>query len=324
MKSTRKAIGCHFALGRAVRLLAAVLLVFGLAAVSPADARGFADAGLPNLVATLMPSVVNITTTRYKDVQVPPGKSVMAEASEPDKSIWYGSGFIVSTDGIVVTNKHVVHNGVNFWVSMSDGLQYPADLIAEAMCCDIAVIKIRAARPFTPVKLGDSNAVRQGDSVIAIGNPLHHTSTVTTGIISALNRDLNFTPFDDYMQTDAAINEGNSGGPLFNADGEVIGINSSLYTTGTSIGNLGIGFAIPINDAKFIVTHMHEMQSGRLKPAWLGARVQSLTPDLAGAYGLPGPWGSDRAGGAGWQSGSTGGPSRRRYHHLVRQPVHGG
>jgi serine protease Do len=283
------------ALAKAILLSAVVVLVSGLSAASQAAARGLADPALPdlpNLVASLLPSVVNITTSRYKDIQVPPGNSVMAQAAQPDKSIWYGSGFIVSTDGVVLTNKHVVHNGVTFSVILSDGQQYPADLMAEAMCCDIALLKIRASRPFPPVRIGDSDTVRQGDFVIAIGNPLHHTSTVTTGVISALNRDLGFTPYDDYMQTDASINEGNSGGPLFNANGEVIGVNSSLYTTGTSIGSVGIGFAIPINDAKFIITHMREMQSGKLKPAWLGAQVQSLTADLAATYELPGPWGS--------------------------------
>jgi len=115
---------------------------------------------------------------------------------------------------------------------------------------------------------------------------------VTTGIISALNRDENFTEFDDYIQTDAAINEGNSGGPLVNAKGEVIGVDSALWTTTTSTGNIGIGFAIPINDAKFLVAHMRDVGVSKMKPGYLGAQVQSLTPELADTYGLQGPWGS--------------------------------
>jgi serine protease Do len=115
---------------------------------------------------------------------------------------------------------------------------------------------------------------------------------VTTGIVSALNRDFHFTQFDDYIQTDAAINEGNSGGPMFNAKGEVVGVNSALYTTATSTGNIGIGLAIPINDAKFIVSHMREAEMMKMRPSYLGVQVQPLTPDLAAAYGLPGPWGS--------------------------------
>jgi serine protease Do len=277
---------------RAILLSAAVALAAVVPAAPRAAAAGVEDSGLANLVATLLPSVVNITTTRYKNIQIPAGNAVIAQAAEPDKGVWYGSGFIISTDGYVVTNKHVVHNGVSFEVTLADGAQFPADLIGEAVCCDIAVLKIRANMPFIPAKLGDSDTLRQGDFVIAIGNPLGFNSTVTTGIISALNRDFHFTQFDDYIQTDAAINEGNSGGPLFNAKGEVIGVNSALYTAGTSTGNIGIGLAIPINDAKFLVRHMRSAAMMKMRPAYLGAEVQSLTPDLARAYGLPGPWGS--------------------------------
>lgn len=276
----------------AVRLSAMTMLLIGLTAMRPAIAAGMVDTDLPNLVATLLPRVVNITTTRYKAINIPAGQPVVAQAATPDQTIWYGSGFIVTSDGYVVTNKHVVHNGVSFKVTMSDGSQYPATLVGEATCCDVAVIKIQAARPFQAVTLGDSNTLRQGDFVIAIGNPLNFSSTVTTGVISALNRDMHYTEFDDYIQTDATINEGNSGGPMFNAKGEVVGINSSLETTATSTGSIGIGFAIPINDAKFLIMHMHEYEAGMMKPPYLGAWVQTLTPDLASTYGLPGPWGS--------------------------------
>jgi serine protease Do len=277
---------------RAIMLSVAVVLATALPAIPQSTAAGVEDPGISEVVATLLPSVVNITTTRYKDIQIPSGDAAIAQAAVPDKSLWYGSGFIVSTDGYVVTNKHVVHNGIKFQVTVSDGAQFPADLIGEATCCDIAVIKIRANRPFVPVRMGDSNTLRQGDFVIAIGNPLGFNSTVTTGIVSALNRDFHFTPYDDYIQTDAAINEGNSGGPLFNAKGEVIGVNSALYTTATSTGNIGIGLAIPINDAKFLVSHMRNAEMMRTRPSYLGVQAQSLTPDLASAYGLPGPWGS--------------------------------
>jgi serine protease Do len=270
-----------------------VALIIGPPEVPPAAAAGLRDdPDLPNLVATLLPSVVNVTTTRYKNIHIPPTKSVMAQSAQPDKSLWYGSGFIITTDGYVITNKHVVHNGVSFKVTLNDGSQLPADLIAESVCCDIAVIKIQAARPFPALQLGDSDTLRQGNFVIAIGNPLDFNSTVTTGIISALNRNEHFTEFDDYIQTDAAINEGNSGGPLINAKGEVIGVDSALWTTTTSTGNIGIGFAIPINDAKHLVAHMRDIGVGQIKPGYLGAQVQSLTPDLANAYGLQGPWGS--------------------------------
>jgi serine protease Do len=277
---------------RAILLSAGIALVTALSGYPQAAAAGVEDLGLADLVATLLPSVVNITTTRYKEIKIPSGNAAIVQAAEPDQSLWYGSGFIVSTDGYVVTNKHVVHNGIKLMVTLNDGAQFPADLIGEAVCCDIAVVRIQANRPFVPVRLGDSHGLRQGDFVIAVGNPLDFNTTVTTGIISALNRDFHYTQFDNFIQTDAAINEGNSGGPLSNAKGEVIGVNSAFYTTATGTGNIGIGLAIPINDAKFLMSHMRDVGILRMKPAWLGARVQSLTSDLADAYHLPGPWGS--------------------------------
>ena len=273
-------------------LSTAVALMIGLLAVPPAAAAGTKDPALSDLVATLLPSVVNIYVTTYKEIQVVEGKPVMVQDAEPDKRHSFGSGFIVTPDGTVVTNKHVTHNAINIYVTLSDGRRLPADLIAEAMSNDIAVIKIRTDKPLPPVTLGDSNTVRQGDLVIAVGNSLGFTSTVSTGIISALNRDMGFTQFDNYMQTDAAINHGNSGGPLFNAAGAVIGVNSAIYTTGSETGNVGIGLAIPINDAKFVVNHLGEMRPGKAKLGYLGAQVLSLTADLAVTYGLPGPWGS--------------------------------
>jgi serine protease Do len=156
---------------------------------------------------------------------------------------------------------------------------------------DIAVIKIQTDKPPPQVKLGDSNTVRQGDFVIAVGNPLGFTSTVSTGIISALNRDIGFTQFDNYMQTDAAINHGNSGGPLFNAAGEVVGVNSAIYTTGSDAGNVGIGLPIPINDAK-CREPLEGDATGQGEAGISGAQVLSITSYLADVYGLPGPWGS--------------------------------
>jgi serine protease Do len=275
---------------------AAVIASIALLLTMPVPVRqaaaGLIDPNLPELVAALLPAVVNITTIRYKAVQAAPDQSGVTQSAESDKSTWFGSGFIVSPEGYVITNKHVVHNGIDFWVYLSDGRRLPADLVAEATGFDIAVIKIRTDKPLPTVKIGDSATVRQGEFVIAIGNPLHYTSTVTTGIISALNRDMHFTPYDDYMQTDAAINQGNSGGPLFNAKGEVIGVNSAIYTTGADTGNIGIGLAIPINDAIATVRHLKDERWGKARLAYIGVRVQSITPDLADAYGLPGPWGS--------------------------------
>ena len=275
---------------------AALMLATALPTSPPAVAAGISDPGLPDLVAKLLPSCVNITTVRYAEVQMPADKSVTTQTAVPDKKDWFGSGFIVTTDGYVVTNKHVIRNGISYTVTFADGRQYPADFVAQADAYDIGVLKIRSSNQTWPaVKLGDSDTLRQGEPVIAIGNPLGFQSTVTTGVISALNRDEGLTEFDDYLQTDAAINQGNSGGPLFNLKGEVIAVNSALQTAteGVSNGNIGIGLAIPINDAKFVVLALKAKLNGEdWRPAYLGAGILTITPDLAAAYGLAGPWGS--------------------------------
>jgi S1-C subfamily serine protease len=199
-----RALKCAFAVVimgsfMGVPIFAAVALIIGLAPAPQAVAAGGqTDPALSDLVATLLPSVVNIDASRYKEIQVVQGKSVMVQDAEPAKRHFFGSGFVVTSDGYVVTNKHVTHNAINLYVTLNDGRRLGADLIAEAVAFDIAVIKIRTDTPLPPVKLGDSDAVRQGDFVIAIGNPLGFTSTVTTGIISALNRDMGFTKCDNY------------------------------------------------------------------------------------------------------------------------------
>jgi serine protease Do len=149
---------------------------------------------------------------------------------------------------------------------------------------DIALLQVQPDRPLPPVKWGDSNNVKQGMPVIAIGNPLGYASSVTSGIISALERDIKTSPYDDYIQTDAPINQGNSGGPLFNLQGEVIGVNTALQSQGDG-GSIGIGFSIPSNDAQFVIARL--LQFGRVKPGWVGARVQKLTPLIADGAGMP-------------------------------------
>jgi serine protease Do len=274
-------------------LVGSLIVMAGLPTALPATAAGISDPHVAEVVATVLPSTVNITTTRYKEIQIAQGKAVMVQDPNPDKQRFYGSGFIISPDGLVLTNKHVVRNGITYSVTLADGRQLPADLVEEAVAFDLAVLKIRSNEKWPPVPLGDSDTLRRGDPVIAIGNPLDYQSTVTSGIISAVNRDEGFTEFDDYIQTDAAINPGNSGGPLFNWKGEVVAVDSAFETTGNNTGSIGLGLAIPINDAKFVVKVLLERAAGKPeRPAWMGATVQTLTPDLATAYGLPGPWGS--------------------------------
>jgi len=281
---------------RAALASVALVVATALPTSPPAVAAGSASDELPDLVAKLLPSCVNITVWRYAEVQMPADGSVTTQTAMPSKKEFFGSGFIATTDGYVISNKHVVRNGISYTVTFADGRVYPADFVAQAEAYDIGVLKIRGSNETWPaVKLGDSDTLRRGDPVGAIGNPLGFQSTVTTGIISALNRDEGLTEFDDYIQTDAAINQGNSGGPLFNAKGEVIAVNSALQTAteGESNGNIGIGLAIPINDAKFTVLALKARLEGEnWRPAYLGAGILSISPELAAAYGLAGPWGS--------------------------------
>ena len=245
---------------------------FAAAATEPTDQ----PMPLPDLLPTLQPAVVAITVLSHITPTPPPGQP----------SLWRerGSGFIVTKDGMLGTARHVVANGFDFTVTLLDGTQLKADLVFEASTLDVAVLKIRGDGPFPTVKMGDSNTVRVGDPVFTIGNPLGLQQTVTHGIISALDRDLGDTRYDNYMQTDAPINPGNSGGPLFNAEGEVIGMNMEIYTRGGG-GSIGLGFVLPINDAHWTVMQWRRNHDAR--PSWIGAAMQPLSPDLATALGYP-------------------------------------
>ncbi len=188
-----------------------------------------------------------------------------------------GSGFVIRKDGIVLTNNHVVEKAKDITVRLSDGQQYTAKVLGRDPKTDLAVLKIEAKHTLPVVHLGDSDALRVGDWVVAIGNPFGLDNTVTAGIVSAKGRAIGSGPYDQFIQTDAPINPGNSGGPLFNERGEVIGINTAIFSQ--SGGNVGIGFAIPINMAKQLVPQLEE--KGHVTRAWLGVTVQPLTPDLA-------------------------------------------
>ncbi len=260
--------------------------------VAPAHARA-PDTGVSqaDLIASLVPAVVSITAISYQSAPTDRGTTVAKQtAATLTKKSLIGSGFIVEPSGYIVTNRHVVDGGNAFFVTLADGRRLRAQLIAKAVDVDVAVIKVHDDKPFPVVKIGDSDQVRQGDPVIAIGNPLGFSSSVTTGVISALDRDIRSSVYDDYIQTDAAINHGNSGGPLFNAAGEVIGITSDIYATSDNGGSIGIGFAIPSNDATFVVGQLLDYH--RIEPGYLGVNVQQVTPELASSLGMEEPWGS--------------------------------
>jgi len=193
-----------------------------------------------------------------------------------------GSGFIIDRDGYVVTNDHVVTNADEIEVRLTDGSSYPAKLLGHDDKTDLALLKIDAKKPLPAVKFGDSDAVEVGDWVMAVGNPFGLGGTVTAGIVSARGRSLPGGALIDFIQIDAAINRGNSGGPTFNIDGEVVGVNAAIYSPNG--GSVGIGFAIPSNLAKQVVTQLRE--NGKIERGWLGVRIQTVTPEMAEGFGL--------------------------------------
>jgi serine protease Do len=262
-------------------LLVAVVAIFLLAppaAVPPQEPESFAP-----LVKHVLPSVVNISVK---------GKGQGANTGEPGESVSYaphivdivGSGWIADSTGIIVTNRHVIENAYEILVTLQDGTVASARLLGKGLNFDLAVLQIDAGRSLPAVKVGNSDEVHVGDRVFAIGNPLGLQGTVTSGIVSALHRDLN-GPYDEFIQTDAAINHGNSGGPLFNTRGEVIGINNQIFSDSPTSGSIGLGFAIPSNDVQFLLQQIRRY--GRPHIGWLGMRVQAVTPEIAETLGVP-------------------------------------
>ena len=247
-----------------------------------------------DLAEKLMPSVVNISTTQtiktsnnQLPFQFPPGspfEEMFKDYNQPTerKASSLGSGFIVNKNGTIITNNHVINNAEDIVVRVGDK-EYKAKVLGADPYSDLAVLKIDANEKFTPVKFGNSDKARVGDWVVAIGNPFGLGGTVTSGIISARNRDINLTRYDDFIQTDASINQGNSGGPLFNLDGDVIGINTAIIAPGQS-GSIGIGFAIPANAASAVIDQLIEY--GETKRGWLGVRIQEVTEEIADVENL--------------------------------------
>ena len=243
-----------------------------------------------DLAEKLMPSVVNISTTQTIQTssnpfpfQFPPGspfEDMFKEFNTPTerKATALGSGFIIDKKGLVVTNNHVIQGAEDIFVSVNGSIEYKAKVLGKDPFMDLAVLQIESKEIFKPVKFGDSDKARVGDWVVAIGIPFGFGGTVTSGIISARNRDINLTRYDDFIQTDASINVGNSGGPLFNLDGEVIGINTAIAAPGQA-GSIGIGFAIPSNPASKVIEQL--IKYGETKRGWLGVRIQLVTKEIA-------------------------------------------
>ena len=247
-----------------------------------------APASFADLAEKLMPSVVNISTTQTVVTNVnpfpfdfPPGspfEDMFKEYGTPQKrkTSALGSGFIIDAQGIVITNNHVIKGADDIVVRVNGNKEFKAKVLGTDPLSDIAVLKINSEEKFKPVKFGNSDEARIGDWVIAIGNPFGLGGTVTSGIISARNRDIGMNRYEDFIQTDASINVGNSGGPLFDMNGNVIGINTAIL--GQS-GSIGIGFAIPSNSAKKVIDQLIEF--GETKRGWLGVRIQIVTKEIA-------------------------------------------
>ena len=199
-----------------------------------------------------------------------------------------GSGFIISPDGVIVTNNHVIENATDIKVTLDDGTELPAKLLGADAKSDLAVLKIQAPKQLATVAWGDSDKLKLGDQILAIGNPFGIGTTVTAGIVSARGRDLHSGPYDDFIQIDAPINHGNSGGPLVDRDGNVVGINTAIYSPNG--GSVGVGFAIPSNEAKAIVAKLEK--NGSIDHGYLGVAIQPVTADVADAVGLSQPQGA--------------------------------
>ena len=267
-------------------LLAFLFFNFGF--INLLNAKPIPDS-FADLAEKLMPSVVNISTTQTIKTnanplpfQFPPGspfEEMFKDYNKPTerKASSLGSGFIINKNGTIITNNHVINNAEDIVVRVGVK-EYKAKVLGADPYSDLAVLKIDTNEKFTPVKFGNSDKARVGDWVVAIGNPFGLGGTVTSGIISARNRDINLTRYDDFIQTDASINQGNSGGPLFNLNGDVIGINTAIIAPGQS-GSIGIGFAIPANAASNVINQL--IKYGETKRGWLGVRIQEVTKEIA-------------------------------------------
>ncbi len=282
------------------RLLGVAVLIVGTMFLRPASA-GAQNVQIQDsssaLIRKLLPTVVNVTA--FVAVKQPPGASANAprdaDVATFAETKQLGSGFIISPTGLIVTNYHVVQGAYKIIVTLSDGSPLVAKLSQASPLIDIALLRIEADRPLAVAHWGASSALQVGDPVLAIGNPLGVGMTVTRGIVSALNRNLTESPYDDFIQTDAPINHGNSGGPLFDMNGTVVGVNSAIISPTT--GSAGLGFAISSQVAEVVVKRLEEY--GWVRPGYLGVTVQELTPEMADATWIKPPHGPPQGGSRG-------------------------
>jgi serine protease Do len=284
------------------RLLAGLAFAGALAVLPPAPALASpAPESFADLAEAVTPAVVNISATQVVEdktidlPKLPPGSPLDDMFEEylkrrrqqngegrSHRSNSLGSGFVIDPAGIVVTNNHVVDGANEVEVIFTDGSKLKAEVVGKDAKVDLAVLRVKPARPLASVKFGDSDKSRVGDWVIAVGNPFALGGTVTAGIISAKGRNIDSGPYDNYLQTDAAINKGNSGGPLFNMAGEVIGVNTAILSP--SGGSIGIGFATPANNAQPVIEQL--LKFGETRRGWLGVRIQNVDEGIAESLGI--------------------------------------
>jgi serine protease Do len=297
---------------RAALLGASLLMITPFTAgvlIPPAAARGAPD-NLADLAEKLVPAVVNVSSTQAAPnrggqnalpemPQFPPGSPFEqffrdffnrnrpggrneAQPRPTPRAQSLGSGFIIDPAGLVVTNNHVIEGADEISITLQDNTNLKAEIVGRDESTDLALLRVKPEKPLPFVTFGDSDAARVGDWVVAIGNPFGLGGSVTAGIVSARGRNIHQGPYDDFIQTDAAINRGNSGGPLFNLDGKVIGINTAIYSP--SGGSIGIGFAIPAKLAANVINQLRDF--GQARRGWLGVRIQQVTPEIADSLGL--------------------------------------
>jgi serine protease Do len=293
----------------AAGLMAAVIML----PAQPAAARG--PENISDVAEQVIDAVVNVSTSQKVDTRVtmpdlPPGSPMEEFFDEflkkrrgqgggdsdnehaPRRVNSLGSGFIIDPSGLVVTNNHVIADADEINVILNDGTKLPAQLVGKDTKADLALLRVHSDKPLKAVAFGNSDKLRLGEWVVAIGNPFSLGGTVTAGIVSARNRDIQSGPYDNYIQTDAAINRGNSGGPLFNLNGEVIGVNTAIISP--SGGSIGIGFAVPSNTAMPVINQLRDF--GEMRRGWLGVRIQQVTDDIAESLSIKPPRGALVAG----------------------------
>lgn len=278
--------------------LTAALLATSALTVAPGPAFAVPAGGYADLVEQVSPAVVFIeVTAKAQNVgntmpgNIPPQLRHFFEDGMPGQNgpvQGLGSGFIISSDGEIVTNHHVVDGAETVTVKLADGRSFDAEVLGSDPMTDIALLKIAADVDLPFVTFGNTDTLRVGDEVVAVGNPFGLGGTVTSGIISALSRDIRSGPFDDFIQTDAAINRGNSGGPLFNNNGDVIGVNTAIISPGG--GSVGIGFAVPADLVQTVVADLSD--DGTIARGWLGVNIRPMSEEVANVLGYDMPKGA--------------------------------